>query len=124
MGSKKAVMYNDQTILTSGRYKFKRLINIPADYLLNILKSGCHDNMLCEYIAANKERIESPEWGKEQEVSRVCGKIYFCDEKTAKEYMNTKAWKWRNGHKPVRAYECDKCGAWHTTSIPHNEWIK
>ena len=52
-------MYTDCTILTFGRYKFCKLRNIQASYLLK-LDNGIlnHDIELREYIEKNRDKLK------------------------------------------------------------------
>lgn len=58
---------------------------------------------------------------------RECGrsKLLFESEKKALTFIrfNADEIEVENGHKPVRAYYCECCGGWHTTSMkkrPYN----
>ena len=120
-------MYDDNTILTSGKYKFTRLCRVPPDYLLNIYKDkNCPDKELIEYIKDNMQKIMDRKLGRvvAPELTRVCDKIVFPTERDAKFEINRIKNLEQENKKPVRAYECERCSAWHLTSIPHEEWNK
>ena len=132
-------MYTDDTILTWGKHKITKLCRVPADYLLRLYNNNNHpDKELIKYIGDNMEKIiarkegklESPPLdldfkfaGKRVEV--VCpdtGKIIFFSEKEAKKELgrikNTK----HEHKKPIRTYECIKCGGWHLTSLSNEQY--
>lgn len=46
---------NDQSILQFGKHKGKRLIDVPADYLLFLLNKKIAFGPLLTYIQSNKE---------------------------------------------------------------------
>ena len=119
--------YTDDTILTSGKYKFTRLCRVPPDYLINLYKDrNYHDKELIEYIGTNIQRIVDRKLGKivASQLKRVCDKIQYPTEKDAKFEINRIKNLEQENKKPVRAYQCDKCSAWHLTSISHEEWKK
>lgn len=124
-------MYNENSILVTGPYKHKKLKDIPVKYFQNIYKNSSHDVELNKWVKENIHRIVSGNWDlpeptpiyQEYQDPQICNKLYFCDEKTAKEYLRTRKKKRRQTTGlPVRCYECPKCGAWHLTSIPIDEW--
>lgn len=121
-------MYTDDTIITIGKYAFTRICNIPATYLLNLYK---HKNVinkhpeLKQYIEDNLQRIEKRKNGKPIPLQIVfCEKIPYPTEKDAKYKIKQIRNLDQENKKPVRAYECEKCGAWHLTSISYEEWKK
>jgi uncharacterized protein (DUF3820 family) len=129
-------MYSDTSILTFGKYKFKKLRDIPASYLIKLYNDkGINKPELREYIERNIERLKSEAgYGidvikviKKPEVKKpeiikiptfVCDKVTFATEKIAKSRLREINNARGNNKKPIRAYECEKCGGWHHTSIP------
>ena len=119
--------YTDDTILTSGKYKFTKLCRVPPDYLLDIYKhKSCPNKELIEYIKDNLQKIMHRKSGKivAPELKRICGKMSFLSEKDAKFKINKIRDVEQEDKKPIRAYECEKCGGWHLTSIPYEQWEK
>lgn len=123
--------YTDNSILTLGRYKFTSLFRVPAEYLLNIYykenkNNKYPDRELIAYIEKNLEKIKQrQELGETVPVlERLCEKITFPSEKDAKYQIKQIREKEQKHKKPVRAYECEKCGGWHLTSISYEEWKK
>ena len=55
---------------------------------------------------------------------KATDKIVFASEKEAKQEIRRIRVLEQVNKKPVRAYECEKCGGWHTTSLPFEEWEK
>lgn len=133
-------MYTDNSILTWGKHKFTKLCRIPADYLLRLTDCNCPDNELLKYIEFNKDAIIARNEGivdtPEVElgfkfvgnrVKIICPdteKIIFISEKDAKNEIQRIMNLTQTQKKPVRAYECTKCGGWHLTSISYEEYEK
>lgn len=131
-------MFTDDTLLTFGKYKFVRLCRVPPEYLLAIHKNktalsrevmleipSATGKELLEYIEANLERIQARQRGEidAPEIELTCEKLPFPNEKAAKaEIRRIQAREQENQKKPVRAYECEKCSAWHLTSITIEVW--
>lgn len=123
--------YTDNSILTNGKYKFVSLFRVPAEYLLNIYfkenKNGKYpDRELIAYIESNLEKLKQ-EKGLEKKVlpvERLCEKLVFPSKKDAKFALNQIKEEKQEHKKPVRTYECERCGGWHLTSISHEEWEK
>ncbi len=139
--------YNDNSMLTSGPYKFTRLINVPAVWLLGIYnkdqkskirKKGKHsDRQLIDYIERNLESIknrvgkpieENNGFGHRRRgmatIQLTCGvtdKLVFVSEKDARDELK-KVKDTSSDKKPVRFYECEHCSGWHLTSIPYDVW--
>ncbi len=57
-------------------------------------------------------------------VCTATDKVIYPSEKDAKHEINKIKSYMQGGKKPERAYECEKCGGWHLTSIPHEQWEK
>jgi|ERR1035437_303553 hypothetical protein len=117
-------MYDDNTIITFGRYKFTSLCRVPACYLLEENNHKVFNAELLEYIKENKEKLEARLVGNivAPELKIPCDKLAYCSEKVAKEHINSINKKTYNHKTPVRAYECKTCGAWHLTSVSFEEW--
>lgn len=120
-------MYTDNTLLTSGKYPFVRLGRVPARYLLKIYKANNQqDKQLHEYIATHLEELKAR---KDRLVEAPlptlrCNKQSFFSEKVAKEALHLIMNREQDRKKPVRTYECARCGGWHLTSIPFEKWDK
>ena len=123
-------MYSHISILTFGKYKLKKLRDIPASYFLKLYKDlGVMKNNveLKEYIESNLDILKDEEKGlKSRQVVKPepirCEKITFATEKIAKSRLREINDARGDNKKPVRAYECDICGGWHHTSMPLDEF--
>ena len=120
-------MYNDDSILTWGKYKFTAFKRIPAKWFLGNHKSNAvKDLELLKWIEDNFERLEQrAEIEKVVPVNTIpeiiCTKYQYASEEEAKRHLRQIRHKGQqsNGHLlPVRAYKCDKCLFWHLTSKP------
>lgn len=123
----KIEVYTDDTILTWGKYKFTRLKNIPASWLVSKHNNnGIHDRVLVQWVADNLERLKER---AEQEIGKkfhkviapppVCDKYQYASEEQAKKHLREIHNKGKNseGHVlPIRAYKCNECPFWHLTS--------
>ncbi|PAC29221.1 hypothetical protein BWI92_16465 [Flectobacillus sp. BAB-3569] len=112
-------MYTDQTLLTFGKYKFTQLCRVPPEYLLRIHQAKSYFNAeLKEYIINNLERIIQRRDGiiPTPIVYFPCKKVIYISKKEANKFLESIKYLEQNHKKPVRAYECDKCGYWHITS--------
>lgn len=102
-----------------------RLCHVPVGYLLNLfIHNDQSDKALYAYVQANLERLTAIHEAAEREKPATgrCTKQSFSTEKIAKIELQ-RIRKLEQVHKkPVRAYECDQCGAWHLTSIPFEKW--
>lgn len=121
--------YSDTTLLTTGKYKFVALCRIPPKYLLDIYnkenRNGKYpDQELIAYIEKNLERLKAKHTGKEvaPKLERVCEKFVYPSRKDAKIELKKIRKIIQEHKKPIREYECDKCGGWHLTSIPYEVW--
>jgi uncharacterized protein (DUF3820 family) len=120
-------MHTDDTILTTGKYKFTRLCRVPPDYLLAVYKDkNFPDKELAEYVRENIGRIMQRKRGEvpTPELKRICEKITYLSEKDAKFVIAKARDNVQENKKPVRAYECEKCSGWHLTSIPYEKLEK
>ena len=79
-----------------------------------------------EYVVANIDSIRARARGEiiAPELVKICDKIVFVSEKDAKDRIRKLSELKQDNKKPVRAYECEKCGGWHLTSIPYEKWEK
>lgn len=135
-------MYSDTTILLSGQWKFTRLSNVPAKWLMGFLKHAkecrcdiCKDKELIEYIRTNAEKLkarseQSPKIdGIGYKTNSIGGnivceavnKIIFASEKIAKDEIRRIQNREQEEKKPVRTYECKFCSGWHLTSKPFDK---
>jgi hypothetical protein len=108
-------MYDGDHILTTGKYRFTALKRVPFDYLEDVYKSGCKDKDLLEYIEKNvlgkqKEIIPEP-------LEFPCTKFTYLSKKEANADLNRILKVIKRDKKPIRSYQCDKCGFWHITSM-------
>ena len=114
-------MYEDDTILTRGKYKFTALCRVPPEYLLNLYaKKNKANPELYEYIEKNLSLIKSRAIGALEipELQIVCKKIVYSSEKVAKAELKRIS-EMKNDHKiPIRSYCCEVCGGFHLTSKP------
>jgi hypothetical protein len=118
-------MYNDNTILTKGKYKFTKLCRVPPEYLVEIYNTKDKSDIeLFEYVKENMMNIFLRLTGEiPTEKLKVCDKIYFPSEKDAKKEINRIALAHqKNNVKPKRAYECQYCSGWHLTSSEIDEY--
>lgn len=112
-------MYTDDSILTFGKYKFTKLCRVPADYLLKFVVETSIPE-LHEYVVNNLERIVQRSEGiiEPPPLTFPCEKAAYINEKIAKIVLNRIKAIQQDYKKPVRVYECDRCGMWHLTSVP------
>ena len=118
-------MYTDDTLLTFGKYKFTKLCRVPADYLYALYKNKSYYNdELKEYIINNLENIILRMEGILQSppLDFPCEKISYSKEKDAKQVLQKINVLEQVHKKPIRTYECEKCGQWHLTSLSLEEW--
>jgi len=111
--------YTDETMLTFGKHKFTRLCRVPPEYLLTFLENKAHKE-LHEYVTENLERILMRRDGllEAPPLEFPCAKITYRSKKDA-NWVLAKIKDVEQAHKkPIRSYECDKCGGWHLTSKP------
>lgn len=114
-------MYEDDTILTKGKYKFTALCRVPPEYFLNLyLKKNKSNLELYEYVEKNLSLIKARQIGALEipELHIVCNKIIYSSEKVAKAELKRIS-EMKNDHKiPIRSYQCEVCGGFHLTSKP------
>lgn len=118
--------YTDNTIMLSGDYKYTSLCRVPPSYLLKIYhrRKKHPDKALLAYIKDNMEKIKGRQDGTIAipKLEIACEKRQFTNQKEAKDEIK-RIRDLAQGHKkPVRSYECEKCGAWHITSMSLEKW--
>lgn len=118
-------VYTEESIISVGKYKFTRIKNIPAEYLLKVYKNkGYPDKELLLYVENNIEHIKN-----KQENNIIDKKTFLCNKivyptKAEAQYVLREIRKSGQTHKkPIRAYECEYCGGWHHTSQPNRKWL-
>jgi hypothetical protein len=118
-------MYNDRTLLTSGKYKFVSLGRVPAEWLLKIYNQGGNaaDPQLFEYVKNNIEKIRSRATGTNiiEPLKPTCDKITYATEALARAALRKIKTDERTHKKPQRVYECWRCSGWHLTSKDFNK---
>lgn len=122
---KNKIMYTDDTLLTFGKHRFTKLCRVPADYLYSVYKNKSYqNNELKEYIINNLENIILRMEGILQPppLDFPCEKISYSKEKDAKQVLQKITVLEQIHKKPIRVYECEKCGQWHLTSLSIEEW--
>jgi hypothetical protein len=113
------LIYNGDTMLTRGKYKFVSLKNLPAYYLLKIYNNkNKSDIYLYHYVETNLDKIKSANLKEVVPVILPCDKHAFIDEKAAALQLALVALDASDHKKPVRYYKCDKCPYYHLTSKP------
>ncbi len=119
-------MYTDNTILTTGKYKFTKLCRVPAQYLVDIFNTkNKNDPKLYEYVKDNMMDIFLRLTGEVKPPKlNVCHKVYYSNESEAKKEIKRISQLTQKNEKPKRAYECDKCSGWHLTSTGIKEYEK
>lgn len=111
--------YTHNTILLNGPYKFKRLGEVPAKYLLKIYENGGNNKQLRKYIKDNFDEILNRPEDISNNVDR-CRKISYSDEETVKMRLNEICKQsLRRTKTPIRYYKCEKCNLYHLTSKPY-----
>ena len=111
--------YTDDTMLTSGKYKFTKLCRVPAEYLLKVFENKS-DKDICEYVGENLERIIMRRDGvvEAPPLKVTCTKFTYLSKKEANKALADIRLKEQDHKKPVRSYLCDRCDGWHLTSMP------
>lgn len=124
-------MYTDNSLILFGPHKFTALCRVPAKYLLHLLKhrdnaNEVKDDALIEYIEKNIDKIKERYEGKVRSPSLVfCNKFLYLTEKEAKKALNKiiDSVSLDKLHKrPIRTYECNRCGGWHLTAMSIEEF--
>lgn len=109
------MIYTDQTILLKGKHKFKKLRDVPPEYLVNLYdQRNFQDMELYKYIADRIDQLRNPKM--ERPVQQTCRKTHFIDLEAAEKRIRQIHGNDTSDHKkPIRAYLCD-CGLYHLTS--------
>lgn len=124
-------MYNDNTPLPFGKYKFTALGRVPAAYLVELHRTRNYrgNEQLKDYIESNlgsladraeREGINA----KVKKVRSVCRKQTFESEKAAKAELRRIRSLEQKHKKPIRSYPCDFCGGFHLTSVPLEDFLQ
>lgn len=119
-------MYNDDTLLTCGKYKFMSLWRVPPDYLLKIYKHKSYfnpeikqyiENHLDEILTRKQSNVSPPP------LKGRCKKKTYPSKAFAKTMLRRIQETMPKGVKrPKSAYECEKCGGWHLTSMTKRKY--
>src|SRR3989344_688069 len=124
-------VYDDQTLISLGENKFINLGKAPPGHLFELYdkekKKKEPDKAFLNYFEKNKEKIKERLKRKEPEIEFIlsfCKKEIFPSKRAANnELKRIKSQKSKH-KKPVRSYECERCGWWHLTSLSIEEWQK
>lgn len=102
-----------------GEFKFTALCRVPVDYLFKVYKSTT-DLEFKKYMDDNWRRMVLRKNGriKAQPLNFPCTKFIYPTEKAAKQALREISLNEQEHQKPIRVYQCNKCGAWHLTSKP------
>lgn len=122
--NEKDLPYTDTTVLLFGPHKFTALSRVPAGYLLSLLKTKrAHPKPLIEYIEKNIDVITARHQGliKPPPIFR-CPKGIYVSKKEANAFLDKIKNTSQYHKKPIRSYECAKCGYWHVTSKTVEEY--
>lgn len=125
--------YDENSIITWGKYKFTAIKRIPASWLLSYHKNNSlKDKKFLEYLATNLDELKRRQ--KEEEINKPveqifdkCNKYQYSSKEQAEKHLKEirKSGKKTPSHVlPVRAYMCDKCPFWHLTSKKFVEFEK
>lgn len=118
---------NWDSLMDYGKYKFMKLRNIPASYLVELKRSGCIKyESLGKFIDDNiNELTELGDKPRSEYVLEfaVCDKYRYVSEDEAKKHLRQIS-RYREQREylknkiPTRAYQCHICGFYHLTSQP------
>lgn len=119
-------MYSKESLMSWGKYKLQKLVDIPSKYFLVLYGSNQldRDPPLKEYVEYNidifrsQENI-SPPHVPTQIVYFICEKKTFPTKRDAQQSLKKIRSVGIKGEKPMRAYECPDCSGWHLTSMPY-----
>lgn len=124
------LVYTDHTVLLSGKWKYRKLYEVSADYLLTVYqnRNGVQDKALIAYIEKNLDRIKAKKEGipyipeEEPKNETVCTKRQYPTKQAARDALRQIREAPGDHKKPIRSYECPDCSAWHHTSLPIEIW--
>lgn len=127
-------MYTDDSKMTFGGYKGTRIGALPEDYLQGLIRhfSTIPDSLFKEYLLRKYpeisvlERLYASHYIYDP-VGFICDKRTFATKRDADDFRKSdKKWKkgkkWKGGKRPIRSYECPRCGGWHVTSKTVEEY--
>ena len=103
------------------KWGIARIDKLPSNYVLSIKNNFKHLRPeIWEYAEANKELLihlgEKPITSEVEEPIK-CTKLQYHSQAFAKSELKRIRETIGNHKKPIRAYECDICSAWHLTSM-------
>lgn len=121
-------MYTEDTVLDYGKYKGKKIKDIPKDYMVNVHITGGEEHAeLKKYIEANLYKypgLTHLSWFNKKSdvmVQFKCTKRTFPTKKSAMDSI-VKPISMPKKPIPIRAYECEICSGWHLTSKEHTRF--
>lgn len=107
------------SIMPFGKYKKCRIKEVPSWHLIEFLDGKTlPDLKFGRFLKSIEHLIRSEDWGKRKE--EECPKVYFLSRQEANKRLKHIQMNgdWISEKKPIRSYECPKCGFWHLTSMP------
>lgn len=134
---------NSDDLMPFGKHKFSRLSDVPADYFIEMFKSN-HPKF-AEYpdlkiyieeqlMVAQRAKDEEKDLEERQKMAeqfqmkllnlKPCAKASFITKSEAQKAIKRINGRLQRDKTPDRAYECSKCGYWHLTSLPFEEFIQ
>lgn len=120
--------YNDETILTKGKLRFIPLGKVDPRVLIEIFETKSKGNMsLFNYVEKNIESIRSrfyKTYFPNEEQNIDCRKVKYISKKVANSHIEWISKNTKGDKVPIRSYQCDKCTAWHVTSMQKFELNK
>ena len=120
-------MYHDDTLLTCGKYKFMSLCRVPPDYLLKLHEHKSYFNPeIKQYIESHLEEILARKQNNvpPPPLKGRCKKKTYPSKEFAKAMLRQIQERSPKGVKqPKSAYECEKCGGWHLTSMTKFQYL-
>ena len=110
--------YNDETILANGKLKFIPLGKVDPRILIEIFETKSKGNMsLFIYVEKNIEHIRSRLYNTNEEQIIDCNKVKYLSKEIANSHIKWISKNTKSKKVPIRSYQCDKCTAWHVTSM-------
>lgn len=105
------------SLIPFGPHGKSRIKAVPASYLIPFLEGkNVPVAGFDRFLKSIEDLIRSPDWGTFDQ----CKKVYFLTRQDAQKRLKTIQMNEPDisDKKPVRSYECEKCGFWHLTSKP------